>query len=387
MSSSGPLVPAAHPQARIVVVDDEQANLDLIDRILARQGYEHVVLTTDPRWFLDNLAELAPDLLLLDLHMPDLDGFDVLRRLRTAIPEPDFVPQLVITADSTVVTRRAALGLGAHDFLTKPIDVTETTLRVANLLFGRMMHVRLREQNQHLEQQVRARTRELELAHTGLVHRLALVGDYRDDVTSKHAVRVGVAAQRLASAIGLPAGQARLIGEAAPLHDIGKIGIPDSVLLKPGPLTAAEFTIIQGHAAAGAHILAGGESELLRLAEQVAHTHHERWDGTGYPRSMSGGTIPLAGRLVAVVDVFDALTSRRPYKEAWTVDRAASHLQAQRARHFDPELLDVFLGGLDDTGQVPAPRSAEASPAVPVYPAGSATANVEPMPGRLSTSR
>ncbi len=378
------------------MVDDEQANLDLIDRVLARQGYQHVVLTTDPRWLLDNLADLAPDLVLLDLQMPDLDGFEVLRRLQTAVTADDYVPQLVVTADSTARTRRTALALGAHDFLTKPIDVTETALRVSNLLATRMLHVRLRDQNQHLEEQVHARTAQLQLAHTGLVQRLALVGEYRDDTTSEHAARVGVAAHRLATRLGLPAAEARLVGEAAPLHDIGKVGIPDAVLLKPGPLTPAEFETIKGHAAAGAHILAGGESELLRLAEQVALTHHERWDGTGYPQGLAGQSIPLAGRLVAVVDVFDALTSQRPYKPAWTIDRAAEHLQAHRASHFDPELLDVFLDGLSSTHQVltlgSASSSGSASPtgsasaSMPVAAAGRATVNVDPAPGRLSTS-
>lgn len=377
------MAPAAHPGSRIVVVDDEQANLDLIDRVLVRQGYRHVVSTTDPRWMLDHLDDLAPDLIVLDLHMPDLDGFEVLRRLAIAVPGTDFVPQLVVTADSTAGTRQAALALGAHDFLNKPIDVIETALRVANLLATRMLHVRLQEHNQRLEEQVQARTQQLQLAHTGLVQRLALVGEYRDDVTSEHAVRVGVAAHRLARDLGLPPREARLLGEAAPLHDIGKVGIPDAVLLKPGPLTPAEFATMKGHAAAGAHILAGGESELLRLAEQVALTHHERWDGTGYPRGLIGDAIPLAGRLVAVVDVFDALTSRRPYKAAWTPERAASHMLAHRARHFDPELLDVFLAGVDGADQ-----SAEATPpGVSGVASGSATVNTEPAPGRLSTSR
>ena len=386
MNPTGLMAAAAHPGSHIVVVDDEQANLDLIERVLARQGYQHVVLTTDPRWMLHNLQDLNPDLVVLDLHMPDMDGFEVLQQLETTVPPADFIPRLVVTADSTPSTRRAALALGAHDFLTKPIDVTETALRVANLLATRMLHVRLREQNQQLEAQVAARTHQLQLAHTGLVQRLALVGEYRDDVTSEHAVRVGTAAHRLANALGFATPQARLIGEAAPLHDIGKVSIPDAVLLKPGPLTPAEFDTIKGHAAAGAHILAGGESELLRLAEQVALTHHERWDGTGYPQGLTGHAIPLAGRLVAVVDVYDALTNQRPYKPAWTPDHAASHMLANRAQHFDPELLDVFLNQLNDTDQPPTAPTPP-TPGVAGVAAGNATVNVDPAPGRLSTSR
>jgi len=337
------IVPAEHRSARLLVVDDEQPNLDLLAKVLDRAGYEQVTLTTDPGWALEHLQDLAPDLLLLDLHMPGLDGLEVLRRLQTAVSPQNLLPRLVITADSTAVTRRTALGLGAHDFLTKPIDVTETTLRVANLLRTRMLHVRLREHNTHLERAVQARTRQLEASHRELTRRLALVGEYSDDDTAAHTVRVGRIARRLATALDMSAAAADLIGEAAPLHDIGKVAIPDAVLLKRGALSAAEFEVIKTHAAVGAHILSDGQSELLRLAEEIAFTHHERWEGSGYPRGLAGTDIPLAGRLVAVVDVYDALTSPRPYKHAWPVDRAVAEMRSQRGRHFDPEVLDVFL--------------------------------------------
>jgi len=336
------LAPAAHRQARLLVVDDEQPNLDLMSSILRRAGYERVVLTTEPVWALDHLDELAPDLVLLDLHMPGMDGFEVLRHLQTVVPAEDLIPRLVITADSTSATRRAALALGAHDFLTKPIDVAETSLRVANLLQTRMLHVQLRRHNDRLEEQVAARTRELEDAHRAVTRRLALVADYRDDDTAEHAGRVGGLAARLGTALGFGPAQVALLAEAAPLHDIGKVAIPDAVLLKQGPLTDAEFAIIRTHAAVGAHILRGSESPLLELAEQIAHTHHERWDGGGYPRGLRGEQIPLAGRLVAVVDVYDALVSARPYKSAWPQERAVRELRSQRGRHFDPDVLDVF---------------------------------------------
>ena len=340
---ASPVVPAEHPSARVLVVDDEQANLDLLAKVLARAGYEQVTLTTDAGWALDQLGELDPDLLLLDLHMPGLDGFEVLRRLQTAVGPEDLLPRLVITADSTAATRRAALGLGAHDFLTKPIDVTETTLRVGNLLRTRMLHVRLRDHSAGLEQLVQARTGQLEASHRELTRRLALVGEYSDDDTAAHTVRVGQFAQQLATALGWSAAAAELIGEAAPLHDIGKVAIPDAVLLKRGPLSEEEFAVIKTHTEVGAHILSGGNSELLRLAEEIAFTHHERWEGSGYPRGLAGTDIPLAGRLVAVVDVYDALTSPRPYKHAWPLDQAVSEMRSQRGRHFDPEVLDVFL--------------------------------------------
>ncbi len=339
---------AAHPGARLLVIDDEQANLDLMGRVLRRVGYERLTMTTDPTWALEHLVDLAPDLVLVDLHMPDIDGLEVLRRLRTLVTPGDLLPRLVITADTTAATRRAAISEGAHDFLTKPIDVAETTLRVANLLQTRMLHVALREHNTRLEETVRIRTRQLEASHHELAGRLALVGEYRDDETAQHTARVGTAAARLATAVGFTPAEAALLGEAAPLHDIGKIAIPDSILRKPGPLTPEELEVVKTHPAVGAHILGGGESELLRLAEQVALTHHERFDGAGYPRGLQGQGIPLAGRLVAVVDVFDALTSERPYKAAWTVEAAAAHMRSQRGRHFDPDLLDVFLDQLPD---------------------------------------
>lgn len=337
------LAPAVHQQAKLLVIDDEQANLDLMGRVLRRAGYQQVTLTTDPGWALQHLGDLVPDLILLDLHMPGIDGFEVLERLQSTVDADDLLPRLVITADSTEGTRRAALELGAHDFLTKPINVGETALRVANLLATRMLHVRLSSHNDRLEEQVRSRTRQLEHSHRELARRLALVGEYSDDDTFEHTLRVGAAAERLATAVGFSPPEARLLGEAAPLHDIGKVAVPDAVLLKPGLLSAQEFDIIKTHAAIGAHILAGGDSDLLRLAEQIAYTHHERWDGDGYPQGLRSSAIPLAGRLVAVVDVYDALTNDRPYKRAWSIDRTVREMRAQRGRHFDPEVLDVFL--------------------------------------------
>ena len=323
------LLPAAHPHARLLVVDDEEPNLVLMGRVLARAGYEDVVLMHDAERAVQAVPTLRPDLVLLDLHMPGLDGFGVLRRLQELVPADELLPRLMITADATEATRRSALALGAHDFLTKPIDVMETTLRVANLLQTRMLHVQLSD------------------SHREVTRRLALVGEYSDDDTAQHTVRVGLWAERLALALGFAPAAAQLLGEAAPLHDIGKVAIPDAVLLKRGRLLPEEFEVIKTHTTIGAHILADGDSDLLRLAEQVALTHHERWDGTGYPARLAGAAIPLAGRVVSVVDVFDALTNARPYKHAWPVDRAVAEMTGLRGRHFDPEVLDVFLGLVD----------------------------------------
>lgn len=373
---------AEHSDARLLVIDDEQPNLDLMARILRRAGYDRVELTTDPRWAVDHVTELSPDLVVLDLHMPGMDGLEVLRCLQDRVPADDLLPRLVITADSTDATRRDALALGAHDFLTKPIDVTETTVRVANLLRTRMLHVRLRAHNDRLEEQVRSRTRELEDAYGDVLHRLALMGEYRDDATAAHTARVGAQVERLAVALGHPADRAALLGQAATLHDIGKVAIPDSIVMKAGPLTAAEFTVMTTHASIGARMLGGSRAPVLQLAERIALSHHERWDGTGYPAGLAGHDIPAEGRIVAVVDVHDALSTARPYKAGWSPVRVRREMLTQRGRHFDPAILDVFLD-LVAPEPVPDQLTAASGGIAP----GSATTNVVPTPGRLSTSR
>ena len=340
------MLSAAHPTAQLLVVDDEPANLDLMRQVLTRAGYERVTCSGDPRDALERLDDLAPDLVLLDLHMPVLDGFAVLEQLAERVPAEQYLPRLVITADSTPQTRRRALSLGAHDFLTKPIDVVETTLRVANLLHTRALHTSLQEHNAQLEQAVRLRTWELERAQHDVTVRLGRVAEYRDDDTAEHTNRVGATAAALARAVGLPPDEVELVAAAAPLHDIGKVAVPDAVLLKPGPLTDDERAVMRTHALIGARILSGGSSRLVRLAEEMALSHHERWDGGGYPSGLAGEAIPLGGRLVAVADVFDALISPRPYKDAWPVERAVATMRSERGRHFDPQLLDLFLAEL-----------------------------------------
>ncbi len=347
---AAPWAAAVDPHSRVLVIDDEQRNLDLMGRILERAGYTRVTLFTDPEAALRQLPDLAADLIVLDLHMPGIDGFEVLRRLRTALPGDDLLPRLVVTADATTETRRDALALGAHDFLTKPIDVTEVVLRVANLLRTRMLHLGLRASNDRLEEQVRARTRQLEDAHRDVTRRLALVGEYRDGGTGEHVERVAELAEALALAAGMPADRAAVLGQAALLHDIGKVAVPDAILLKAGPLLAAELAVIRTHPSIGAHILSGSRSPVLQLAEQIARTHHERWDGQGYPAGLEGEQIPLAGRLVGIVDVYDSLSSVRPYKAAWPRERVVSHLLGERGRQFDPALLDTFLASPAATG-------------------------------------
>lgn len=329
-------------QLRILAVDDEESNLLLVRRILEREGYTRVEVTTEPSRVPGMFVELRPDLVLLDLQMPGMDGFELMDRLGPLTDNGSGVPFLVLTADATDETRRRALSVGARDFLTKPLDRIELLLRVRNLLQVKQLQDRLREQNADLEDKVAERTRDLDQSRLEVLERLALAAEYRDDDTQEHAWRIGRIGALVAVALGLPEAEVELIARAAPLHDVGKIGIPDAILLKPGRLTDEEFEVIKTHPRIGAEILTGSRSPLLRLAERIALTHHERWDGGGYPRGLSGEEIPIAGRIVAVADVFDALTHERPYKHAWTVEKAVAEILGQAGRQFDPCVVDAF---------------------------------------------
>lgn len=332
--------------ARILVVDDQPANVALISQTLKRDGYSQIHTFTDPAELVACAVREEPDLVLLDLHMPGLGGFDLMRALRTLLGPERFVPMLVLTADATARTRERALSEGATDFLNKPFDLVEMLLRVRNLLSTRGLHRKLAAQNALLAGQVRDRTQDADLSRLELLHRLALAAELRDDDTYQHTVRVGRNAEELGQALGMPPEETLLLRHAAPLHDIGKIGISDSILLKPGPLTPEEFDQIKTHAEVGARILGGSAMDVLRLAEVVALQHHERWDGTGYPHGLSRRQIELPARIVTVVDVFDALTHERPYKSAWALERAVEEMAGLRGRHFDPDVLDVFLAGI-----------------------------------------
>ena len=330
--------------ADVLVVDDEPANVALIESILYRTGLMNVRGTTDPRQFRPLFLEQRPDVVLLDLHMPEVDGLDLLAELASLRGEDEFLPCLVLSADATMQAKLAALDAGATDFLAKPFDATEVGLRVTRSLDTRQLHLRLDEHRRTLDAQVQARTEELERAHLESLRRLLLVNEFRDDETAEHTNRVGQAsAARLLAAAGGDPTLVRLVGQAAPLHDLGKVGVPDSVLLKPGKLTAAEFSHVRMHPTIGARLIGETGSAVLRVAKVIAQSHHERWDGRGYPFGLRGTEIPLEGRVVAVCDVFDALTQARPYKEAWTVEDAVSELLAQRGRCFDPRLVDLFV--------------------------------------------
>jgi len=328
--------------ARILIIDDQPSNVMLLEGILQEEDFSSYHSVTDSRDALPAFIEYLPDLILLDLQMPYMDGFEVMKQLRACIAPGDFLPILVLTADITPDAKRRALTEGALDFLTKPFDATEVLLRIKNLLQTRSLHLQLQGQNELLDQKVRLRTAKLEAAQVEILERLALAAEYRDDDTGEHTKRVGKTAAQIAEALDWSAGDVELIRRAAPLHDVGKIAIPDSILLKPGKLTPEEFELMKTHTSLGAQMLSGGEFPLLQLAEQIALTHHERWDGTGH-LGLREDAIPLAGRIVAVADVFDALISERPYKQAWPLNESLEEIKRQSGRQFDPRVVEAFL--------------------------------------------
>ena len=335
------MAPRIFKNARILLVDDEPANIDLLRRLLVRAGFTRMESTSDSREVADLYVRFRPDLILLDLHMPHRDGLAVMDELNQ-IAEASYLPILMLTGDDTQEAKREALSRGAKDFLNKPFNSDEVILRIGTLLETRFLYLQIQSQNQILEAKVRDRTRELESAQIEIIERLARAAEFRDDNTGQHTERVGQMAALLARQIGLPDAQVSLIRRAAPLHDVGKIGIPDSILLKLGKLTEDEFALVKTHTSIGARILSGSRFTILRLAEEIAFNHHERWDGNGYT-GVVGSAIPLAGRIVAVADVFDALTQKRPYKAAWSISDAIAEMERQRGKQFDPALVDAFL--------------------------------------------
>jgi len=328
--------------ARILIVDDEPSNLRLLARILDRGGYRAVHTAPDAVAGVRAFADVAPDIVLLDLHMPGLDGISLMQQLQATLDPTDFVPFIILTGDFSLDVRQRALARGAMDFITKPFEGGEVLLRIRNLLHTRRLHRELRVRNEELEQRVHERTAELEQAREDILERLARAADFRDDHTGMHTRRVGLLAERIAIALSMNADDADRIGRAAMLHDIGKIGIPDGILLKPARLTDDEFAIIRRHTRIGRDILAGSPAPLLQVAAVIAFTHHERWDGRGY-EGMRGDETPIEGRIVTVADTFDVLTNSRPYRQPSTIEEALAEMRSERARQFDPDVLDAFL--------------------------------------------
>lgn len=332
--------------ANILLVDDQLVNIKLLERMLRQAGFTAIFSTTRPQEVKTLYFENEIDLMLLDIRMPAMDGFEVMAQLQAEINN-DYLPVLVVTAELTGQVRERALSSGAKDFITKPFDQSEVIQRIHNMLEVRLLHKQVRLQNETLEQQVRERTRQLEQSRLEIINRLGRAAEYKDNETGNHILRMSHFAQMLARAAGLGEEQADNILLAAPMHDIGKIGIPDKILLKPGKLDPDEWEIMKTHVTIGADLLDGTDIPLLIMARNIALSHHEKWDGSGYPNGLAGEAIPIEGRICAICDVFDALTSERPYKKAWPVEEAIAFLRQQKGRHFDPRLVDLFETILD----------------------------------------
>ena len=335
--------PKSIHDARIAVVDDETANVQLLQRILKLEGYTDVSGYTDPREFLDTCRILPPDLVLLDLMMPEVNGFEVLNRFQESVDDFDYRPVMIITSDDDRDTKQKALSSGARDFLAKPVSPVEVRLRVGNLLQTRSLQLELQRHAERLEERVRSRTVQLEEARLEILERLALAAEYRDDATGEHTRRVGRECAALAEALGLPSDQVEDIRRAALLHDVGKIAVPDSILLKQGSLAEDETEKMREHTTVGASILSGSRFPMMRIAEEIALHHHECWDGSGYPDGLKGDQIPLVARIASVVDVFDSLTHKRVYKRAWTTEEALDEIERLAGSKFDPVVAEVFL--------------------------------------------
>lgn len=338
---------ATRDNSRIFIVDDEPANLKLLDKMLASQGYQQRVLIQDPRDVLHNYQQQRPDLILLDINMPHLDGYQVMAQL-VELNDPLLPPIVILTAQHTKDYLLRALAGGARDFVSKPFDRNELLMRVRNLLDAQLAHRVLHSQKDLLEEMVHQRTEELHATRLQVVQRLGMAAEYRDEETGFHILRMSHICALLAREIGWNDEQCDLILNASPMHDIGKIGIPDTILLKPGKFEPHEWEIMKTHAVIGAKLLEGDDSTLMVMAREIALTHHEKWDGSGYPYGLIGEAIPLSGRIAALADVFDALTSTRPYKKAWSVEAAVDLIKESSGSHFDPALVEVFLRKLPD---------------------------------------
>jgi putative two-component system response regulator len=333
---------------RILIVDDSESRLKAMSASLQDAGYDSVRTTSDARRALPLFREYHPDLLLLDLNTQRLDGLTVIQQIVSRVPEREMLPIIVTTPHVPADMRSKALEAGATDFLPAGFDVTELRIRVRNQLHVRELHMML-------EERVRARTEQLELAEVEVAKRLAFAAEVRDYPDGSHPTRVGRMSASIAVELGLPADEVRLIGLAAPLHDIGKLALPDAILNKPGALSEQEWEIVRSHTTQGARMLTGTGSHILQAAEEIALYHHENWDGSGYTPGMAGTEIPIAGRIVTIADVFDALLHKRSYKAAWSVPDAVAFIESQRNIKFDSDVLDAFHRMVKNEMGDPAP--------------------------------
>jgi putative two-component system response regulator len=327
--------------AKILIVDDNPVNIRLLQETVEHAGYSSITTATDPRDVEGLFDSRSYDLILLDIRMPHMDGFEVMDILSKKIND-DYLPVIVLTAQTDEETKLKALEKGAKDFITKPFHRVEVLQRIRNMLEVRTLYKQQKNQAEILDAKVRERTQELRETQNETIRRLGRAGEYRDNETGMHVIRMSKCCHLLALAANIDPNTAELILHASPMHDLGKIGIPDNVLLKPGKLNEDEWKTMKTHAQIGADILAEHSSPIMGMAESIALTHHEKWDGSGYPQGLTNSTIPIEGRIAAISDVFDALTSARPYKEAWSAEKAIAVINQGSGSHFDPDLVKLF---------------------------------------------
>jgi putative two-component system response regulator len=364
--------------AKILVIDDEPLIIRVVSRFLQSHGYHRIDSISDPRRAMAKIAEFQPDLVLLDIMMPFIGGLDVLRAIN-ARKKGHHLPVIILSAANALDTKREALALGATEFLSKPVDPNDLILRVRNALVVKTHNDQLADHARVLQEQVYQRTAQLRKSREQIVHALAKAAEYRDNETGMHVIRVGKIAALLAQELGFTEEYCRLLELAAQLHDVGKIGIPDSILLAPTRLSDSQFAIMMRHCQIGSHIvdqLVDGNKQLrdightpqsaaeshadtfdpdailMTLAANITRTHHEKWNGTGYPEKLKGQQIPIEGRITSVADVFDALTSRRPYKEPFSDAESFEIIRKECDRAFDPQIVEAFLRRKDDVSAI-----------------------------------
>lgn len=355
--------------SKILIIDDELVNIKVTKKYLEQDGYEEFITSTDPTRAMDLITTEQPDLVLLDVVMPNVSGLDILQMVRSN-PSTESLPVVILTASTDPETKLSALRLGATDFLAKPVDPSELIPRVRNMLVVKAHQDHLAAYAEQLEHAVQMRTFELAASRKHVIECLARAAEYRDDDTGRHIVRVGRYAGIIADELGFSADQVDQIEMAAQLHDVGKIAIPDGILKKNDKLSADEYEFMQKHCSfghkiiqpmseadshllrshpeLGAEILKVESSEIIRMAARIALTHHEKWDGSGYPIGLAGEDIPIEGRITAVADVFDALSSSRPYKKAFPREKCFGILESESGKHFDPAVIEAFFARQHD---------------------------------------
>lgn len=355
--------------AKIMIIDDEEANVRVAARHLRDAGVKDIITVTKSELAIKAIRTEMPDAILLDICMPKVSGIDILMVMRCE-PHLARIPSIVLTATTNRDVKRRALDLGAHDFLTKPLDPNDLVPRLRNAVVTKKYIDHIDNEKATLAQLVHRRTSELESSRQQLILSLARAAEHRDNETGNHVIRVGRFAGIIARQLGWDESQVAMLEQAAQLHDVGKIGVPDSILFKPGklepreydimkrhcawgkkiiePFSGSEFQALKAHARMGESILHIRSSPMLMMASRIAQTHHENWDGTGYPLGLAGNDIPLEGRITSVADVFDALSSKRPYKDPFPREKCMDILNEQRGTKFDPDVLDAFMAQTEE---------------------------------------